>query len=221
MIEPDIFIGDDWIELRRLDRGTIRRLTRNIGKDGRFAELIPGMDSVALVFDPDDHDVRSLTERVREFLQSEPRDKPISSRQTYELPICCDPDCGPDLALIAEGLGLAESAVPDWLADQQYEVAMLGFQPGFAYLEGVGETALLPRLETARQSVAAGSVGCRGAQCGVYPFEGPGGWPVVGRTPTRLFDPSKTPAALLLPGMKIAFRLISRDEFDGQANALK
>ncbi len=47
----------------------------------------------------------------------------------------------------------------------------------------VDPTIAVPRQETPRLKVAAGSVGIAGAQTGVYPFESPGGWQVIGRTP--------------------------------------
>ena len=51
----------------------------------------------------------------------------------------------------------------------------------------------------------AGSVGIGGAQTGIYPSLGPGGWNLIGRTDLRLFDPSRTEPILLRPGDLIKF----------------
>ena len=41
----------------------------------------------------------------------------------------------------------------------------------------------------------------------------PGGWNIIGRTPTRLFFKDKKNPSLLNPGSNVKFRLISKKEF--------
>ena len=83
---------------------------------------------------------------------------------------------------------------------------MLGFSPGFAYLTGLPlELSELPRRPAPRPSVPAGSVALAGGFAAVYPQSTPGGWQVVGRTPSRLFDPRTPPYALLRPGDTVRF----------------
>jgi inhibitor of KinA len=48
-------------------------------------------------------------------------------------------------------------------------------------------------------------VGIAGEQTGVYPIETPGGWQLIGRTETRMFDPRRTPPNLLSPGDVVRF----------------
>jgi KipI family sensor histidine kinase inhibitor len=64
---------------------------------------------------------------------------------------------------------------------------------------------VLPRRETPRTRVPAGSVAIAGAQTGVYPAATPGGWHLIGRTSLRLFDPAREPAALLAVGDRVRF----------------
>jgi allophanate hydrolase subunit 1 len=48
-------------------------------------------------------------------------------------------------------------------------------------------------------------VGIAGEQTGVYPMTSPGGWQLIGRTMTRMFDHDRTPPSLLAPGDQIRF----------------
>jgi KipI family sensor histidine kinase inhibitor len=82
---------------------------------------------------------------------------------------------------------------------------MLGFAPGFPYLLGMDPRLAMPRLPTPRARVAAGSVGIGGAQTGIYPRSGPGGWRLIGRTTMTLFDAAREPPATLAPGDRVRF----------------
>jgi inhibitor of KinA len=62
--------------------------------------------------------------------------------------------------------------------------------------------------------VPAGSVAIANGQAGIYPFESPGGWNIIGRTPLRLFDPNRTPPTVFSAGDRVRFRKITRDEFE-------
>jgi KipI family sensor histidine kinase inhibitor len=82
---------------------------------------------------------------------------------------------------------------------------MLGFSPGFPYLIGLDPLLAMPRLDTPRTCVPAGSVGIGGAQTGIYPQAGPGGWRIIGCTTLALFDPLHDPPTLLAPGDRVRF----------------
>lgn len=114
-------------------------------------------------------------------------------------------DDGPDLAVVAEAAGLSEADAITRFCAPVYQVAMLGFAPGFPYLLGLDPVLAMPRLETPRTRVPAGSVAIGGAQAGIYPREGPGGWRLLGRTPVGLFDHEREPPALLAPGGTVRF----------------
>ena len=104
--------------------------------------------------------------------------------------------------------------MPSWHASQLQRVAMLGFMPGFAYLESEEECHAIGRLASPRQLVSAGSIGIIGRQSCIYSFDSPGGWPIIGRTPLRLFDPAKNQPALLASGQTVRFQSITKDAFD-------
>ena len=86
-----------------------------------------------------------------------------------------------------------------------YRVFMNGFVPGFPYLGLLPAGLEVPRKASPSLRVPAGSVAIAGRQTGIYPFETPGGWQVIGRTPLRLFDKSADPCCALRPGMRVRF----------------
>ena len=63
-----------------------------------------------------------------------------------------------------------------------------------------------------RTRVPVGSVGIGGARTG-YPFETPGGWNLIGRTPLALFRPEFDPPSLLKVGDQVRFVSITAAEF--------
>jgi len=82
-------------------------------------------------------------------------------------------------------------------------VAFCGFTPGWAYLAGLPEELAVPRLDTPRAKVPAGSVGLADRYAGIYPTASPGGWRLIGHTDVTLFQPDRTPPALLVPGTRV------------------
>ena len=77
--------------------------------------------------------------------------------------------------------------------------------PGFAYLGRVDRLIAAPRHRVPRERVPAGSVGIAGEQTGVYPLATPGGWQLIGRTATSMFDPARAHPSLLAPGDAVRF----------------
>lgn len=112
---------------------------------------------------------------------------------------------GPDLPALAEQLGMDMANYIDSHASVEYTVAFVGFQPGFPYLRGLPHTLCAPRRASPRVRVAAGSVAIGGSYTGIYPSSGPGGWQIIGRTSSVMFDPQREAPALLLPGDRVRF----------------
>jgi KipI family sensor histidine kinase inhibitor len=117
-----------------------------------------------------------------------------------EIPVVYD---GADLTDVARLWDTDERGVVARLTETELTVAFCGFSPGFAYLAGLPAELAVPRLASPRARVPAGSVGLADAYAGVYPTASPGGWRLVGRTDARLFDPERTPPALLTPGVRV------------------
>lgn len=120
----------------------------------------------------------------------------------HEIPVAYD---GPDLERLCADRGIDHRRFVALHTEPDYLVEAIGFLPGFAYLAGLRTELATPRLATPRRSVPAGSVGVGGGQTGVYPFDSPGGWNLVGRTAVRLFDPGRPRPAVLALGDRVRF----------------
>lgn len=122
--------------------------------------------------------------------------------ELVEVPVVYD---GPDLPAVAERWGTDVAGVVRRHAAIEYVAEFCGFAPGFSYLAGLPDDLAVPRLETPRPSVPAGSVGLAGTWCGVYPTASPGGWQLLGRTDAVLWDQDREQPALLAPGTRVRF----------------
>jgi KipI family sensor histidine kinase inhibitor len=149
-----------------------------------------------------------------DWLANSPVDAARAEVRVVEVPVAYGGDHGPDLAAVAVQAGMPIGDIVSRHASTEYSVAMLGFAPGFPYLLGLDASLVMPRLATPRTHVHAGSVGIGGAQTGIYPDAGPGGWQLIGRTPLRLFDALRDPPCLLQAGDHVRFKPIGAAEFD-------
>jgi UPF0271 protein len=87
---------------------------------------------------------------------------------------------GPDLDVVGSWTGLTAAQVVDLHASATYEVAAVGFLPGFAYMKGLDARLVGPRRSEPRRRVPACSLAVAGPYTGVYPFASPGGWNLIG-----------------------------------------
>ncbi len=171
-------------------------------------EVVPTYRSFTVYFDPLLLDLESLIKRLRALETIRGRISPAPSR-IVEVPVIYGGGRGPDLPSVAELTGLSEDQVIHLHSRSIYHVYMLGFTAGFPYLGPVPPALRVPRLETPRLKVPAGSVGVAGNQTGIYPRESPGGWRIIGWTPLTLFDPTADPPAILRPGDRVRFTLVT------------
>jgi inhibitor of KinA len=132
----------------------------------------------------------------------------------WRLPACYDQSLGPDLAEVAQRTGLSVAEVVERHASAAFQVYMVGFLPGFAYLGGLPPELELPRRENPRLKVEAGSIAIAMAMSVIYSIESPGGWNILGRTPVRLWDLRREPAALVSPGDQVSFEPIALGRYE-------
>jgi KipI family sensor histidine kinase inhibitor len=175
-------------------------------------DIVPTFRSVAIYFDPLHTDGDALVARL-EAEASRPFRDALAARSPVRIPVCYGGELGPDLGAVAVFSQMDEAGVVVAHTARTYRVFMLGFVPGFAYLGTVDERIAMPRRSTPRVRVPIGSVGIAGVQTGIYPLETPGGWQLVGRTPTKPFDPDRSEPFLLAAGDAVQFYAIDRDEF--------
>ena len=166
-------------------------------------EIVPGMNNLTIVFDPLAADMEGLAREMASAWERAVGLKP--STREIEIPVHYGGDDGPDLQAVAEHTGLSVDEIVRRHTAAEYIVFFLGFQPGFAYLGGLDPTLETPRRPAPRLEVPEGSVGIGGAQTGIYPAASPGGWQLIGRTRSALFDPTRDPPSLLQSGDRVRF----------------
>lgn len=190
--------GDAGLRLRSaLD---LARRLREAGLPG-VADVVNGYDTVAVWCDP--ADLSHVGADLMRLSEDTPSHDPDGSR-CLEIPVHYGGDDGPDLIEVAAKLGLSPTEVVSLHRGAEFEVATIGFSPGFPYLTGLPEALILPRKSTPRR-VRAGSVAIAGKQAGIYPNDSPAGWHVIGRTPLRLFDPMAADPSTLRAGDRVRF----------------
>jgi KipI family sensor histidine kinase inhibitor len=133
--------------------------------------------------------------------------------ETIIIPVCYEEEFAPDLSFIANEKKISKEEVIRTHSSAVYKVYMIGFSPGFPYMGIVNDAIAVPRKTTPRAMVEAGSVGIAGRQTGIYSFNTPGGWQIIGRTPLKLFDITKERPSLLKPGDTVKFQPISSSVF--------
>jgi KipI family sensor histidine kinase inhibitor len=167
-----------------------------------YASLLVPFDLGTLSSD----EVRVAVSGVVASVDEEPADAAAEPmRRLVEIPTRYGAADGEDLDDVATQLGLSPSAVVEVHASTEYEVYMLGFAPGFAYLGILPEAIAVPRLSMPRPRVPAGSVAIAERQTAVYPAVTPGGWNLIGRTDLTLWDVERDPPAVLAPGDRVRF----------------
>lgn len=205
-------LGDDIEEgCNACIKGMIE-LIEEVGIKG-IIETIPSYRSILIYYDPFVTDFNETVDRLKK-IYGRLDIKSVEKGDTVIIPVLYGGEVGPDLQFVARYTGLTEEEVIDIHTSMDYLIYMLGFAPGFPYLGGIDERIQVPRLETPREWIPAGSVGIAGRQTGIYTVDSPGGWRVIGLTPVKLYDPHRDIPVILRIGDYIRFRPITVEEFD-------
>ncbi|MFY9292510.1 MAG: 5-oxoprolinase subunit PxpB [Methylorubrum rhodinum] len=166
-------------------------------------ETVPTYRSLTIHLDPLAADPEALGRTVL-ALAAEPLPPPATTR-LWRIPVVYGGEFGIDLDAVAAHHGIAPEAVIERHAVPEYRVAMIGFLPGYAYLEGLDPGLALSRRPHPRPVTPAGTISIGGAQALVASIAAPSGWHLLGRTPFRNFVPERDPVFLLRPGDRVRF----------------
>jgi len=179
-------------------------------------ETVPTYRALLVYYDPSIVGYEALCAQLSTLAEQATTTVMPPAREV-ELPCCYEGELGPDLDAAARRLELPVDELVRLHAGAEYLVYFIGFTPGLPYMTGAPERLTIPRLDTPRVKVPAGSVAIGGIQCCVYSVESPGGFWLLGRTPVRLYDPDAAEPILLKPGDRVRFRRVERREFDDVA----
>lgn len=185
-------------------------LLRNSALVG-IKDIVPCYSSIGIYFDPELTKLDRVLAFVTEILSADNQPE-INPGQIIHIPVYYGGEYGPDLPVVAETLHLSQEEVIAQHSRPEYIVWGIGFLPGFPYLGELPEALVLPRKTVPSARVAAGSVAIAGKQTGIYPYESPGGWYVIGQTPLQIFDLNSPEPALLKPGDRVKFIISNNSE---------
>lgn len=176
--------------------------------------------SVLVCFDALERDPDDLRSELTDILAEEDwlAAAPPAGRRLWRLPVAYGGTYGPDLAALADLMGMGEAAVAEAHAATRQRVFMVGFAPGHLYTGLLPEAFDLPRLSDIKPSVPPGSVSVAIRQSVVCSTTIPTGWRTIGRTPFRTFDLRRNPAFMIEAGDEIAFEPVdeaSYERFEG------
>lgn len=146
-------------------------------------EYVPGYETFLLIFKhPPSFDI------VEGWVRCVSISRLVGRRptRTVKVPVYYD---GADLKAVARATGLTERAVVDIHKGGDYRVRMMGFAPGFPYLDGLDKRLHLDRKTSPRKRIEPGTVAIGGPHAGIYSVASPGGWHLLGRTDLALFCP--------------------------------
>ena len=165
-----------------------------------FVEWVSGYDDLLLLFS------RAILKcELASFLQSlsQPKSETPDGK-LHKIDVRYD---GPDLEEIATAKGLTINELIHLHSTPCYNVRLLGFAPGFAYLDGLDPKLHHPRRSSPRAQMIAGAVAIGGAHTGVYSVPSPGGWNWIGNSDHPLFTPENSDHPFTLaPGDKVQLR---------------
>ena len=157
--------------------------------------------------------------KIKDFLNSVDFSKLNTSQnsKTWTIPICYDFEM--DLTNMSKTLKMEKDEIIDAHLNTNFFIYMVGFIPGHPFMGELDSKLFLNRLKTPRVKIPSGSVGIVEKFCNIYPYESPGGWNIIGRTPTKLFNTKdNSNPCLLSPGDTVKFKSISKEEFENLNN---
>jgi KipI family sensor histidine kinase inhibitor len=176
-------------------------------------ELVPAYRSLLITYDPLKITLPVLKKSINHIKETMDQAK-IPAPKMFKVPVVYGGEYGPDLEWVARYHKITPEEAIRLHTASTYQVYMIGFTPGFAYMGELPDNIATPRKETPRTAVPRGSVGIAQSQTGVYPVESPGGWQIIGRTPLELFDPIKWPPTPLEMGDLVKFFPIKEEEME-------
>lgn len=167
-------------------------------------ETIPAYATLLVQYDPLAISFTRIRNILREKISQVEETAHRKSRRV-EVPVRYGGEHGMDLESVAAHLHLRIEDVIRIHSGTIYTIYMMGFTPGFPYMGKLDGALVMPRLETPRTRVAAGTVAIAGSQTGIYSIDSPGGWRLIGWTPLQLFNPESNAPFLFLPGDEVKF----------------
>jgi KipI family sensor histidine kinase inhibitor len=206
--------------------GRVMALHAAIGKAradgglGGLVETVPSMRALMVTYDPMATSRADLQPQIEALVAGGLAADAVGRK--VRIPCCYDgEDFAPDLVEVAERTKKTQEQVVAAHLASPFKVYVLGFMPGLAYIAGLDQTLYLPRRAQPRVRLPRSTVAIAMDMTTIYPFESPGGWHLIGRTPLWMFDQRREQPVFLAPGDTLTFERIDRAEYDAIAQKVE
>jgi len=177
-----------------------------------ITNLTPSYNKLIISFDLNLTNFNNL-KKIIENLELNKLEKTKSNK--IKIPICCDKEFAFDIKKLEKKLKISQEKIYEKFFSKEYFCYMTGFIAGLPFLGDLDDSLKSRRLETPRVKIPKGSVGIAEQFCNIYTFESPGGWNIIGNTPTNIFDKkNELKPNLINPGDTVVFEQISIDQFE-------
>ena len=176
-----------------------------------ITNITPSYNKLIITFNLNQINFNDLKKKILN-LKIDYTEKPITKK--IKIPICFDDEYGLDIERLKNKLNITKKEIITLFLNKTYYCYMTGFIAGMPFLGDINKSIRLNRIETPRVKVPQGSVGLTEQFCNIYSFESPGGWNIVGRTPTKIFDHNNSNAPnLISPGDEVIFYEINKIKY--------
>ena len=135
-----------------------------------WIDVVSAEESLAVKFNPLEVSATSAHKKLKEKIDAFNFQESNQSHPLIKIPVCYSSEFAPDLELIAQEKSLSINDVIEKHTSLTYEVIMIGFTPGFAYLGDLPETLFMSRRSVPRLYLPPGSIGITGNRTGIYPL---------------------------------------------------
>ncbi|MCC6889693.1 MAG: 5-oxoprolinase subunit PxpB [Hyphomicrobiales bacterium] len=199
---------------RRIN-GVVLALARRV-REAAIAgviECVPTFRSLMIQYDPLLLPYAALVARIGKLAEGLQAGE--AATRSFRLPVCYDETVAPDLKEVAMRVGLTPAELVERHSAVAYHVYMLGFLPGQPYLGDVPAALALPRRQSPRPTIPAGSVGIAMTMTCIYPAATPCGWHLIGRCPVPLWELQQGASEpLLQPGDRVVLEPVSLRDYE-------
>ena len=177
-----------------------------------ITNLTPSYNKLIISFDLNKTNFREIKKLIENENVNEIDENFVKK---IEIPICCEDIFALDIKRLESKLSLKREKIYENFFEREYFCYMTGFIAGMPFLGDIEKNLRLNRLDTPRVKVPKGSVGLTEQFANIYTYESPGGWNIIGNTPSKIFDSSKEKNPNLInPGDTVKFKKISLEEYD-------
>ena len=176
-----------------------------------FVDLVASYENLFVSFDPRRTSHEAIVTAIESLASHDPAS---SASRVFEIGVVYGGEFGPDIDAVAQVCELNSADVIGLHSAAPWTIRFVASPIGAPLMDGSALPVSVPRLATPRSRVEPGSVAVSGKQCVIYNAPSPGGWQIVGRTPTLMFDLATPPHVLYRAGDQLRLIPIEAGEWE-------